>query len=105
MEGASSSAGSAPTTPAAQMDLDPLAQDEYAAFGVNPAEESLPLPPNASVGNAGVGSLSKRTLDAALPAAPLGRAKRPKNVKFRLVHLCARGTERVLTVPCWLQSC
>ena len=82
----SSSAGnSAPPTPAALAMEDPLLTAEMDAFGVPGTEETLPLPPRdgASGSAAGGAGGPKRSIEAALSAAPLGRAKRPKNVKFR----------------------
>ncbi|KAI5476507.1 hypothetical protein MNV49_007686 [Pseudohyphozyma bogoriensis] len=72
---ASSSSASGPPTPAPHDD-DPLAADELALFGVAGTEEVLPDPPKE--GNTGFG---KRALESG-PSAPMGRAKRPKNVKF-----------------------
>lgn len=82
----SSSAGnSAPPTPAALAMEDPLLAAELDAFGVPGTEETLPLPPREGASGSGAGGAGgpKRSIEAALPAAPLGRAKRPKNVKFR----------------------
>ncbi|KAM0753938.1 hypothetical protein T439DRAFT_167600 [Meredithblackwellia eburnea MCA 4105] len=83
----SSSAGtSAPPTPNAQPE-DPLAAQEYALFGVAGIDDVLPLPPNDGPGNGVAGGLSglpgaKRPLDGVAVTGPVGRAKRPKNVKF-----------------------
>lgn len=83
----SSSAGnSAPPTPGVQPVEDPLALEEYNAFGVTDIQNPLPRAP---AGNGASSSVypggPKRSIEAAMPSAPLGRAKRPKNVKFRLV--------------------
>ncbi|KAK4699709.1 hypothetical protein P7C70_g6549, partial [Phenoliferia sp. Uapishka_3] len=69
--------------------IDPLAEQEYALFGTTGTEEVLPFPPadgssgSGFVGVGGVGgAVVKRSIGAADPSAPIGRAKRPKNVKF-----------------------
>lgn len=80
-ERASSTASSAPPTPAIPY-VDPLAADEVALFGIASADETLPVPPGGSGGFSGNGA-GKRTIDHLGAAGGVGRAKRPKNVKFR----------------------
>lgn len=84
----SSSAGnSAPPTPSAQTNEDPLAAAELATLGVVAAGDSLPAPPRDGASGGGTGGAgAKRTLEMAMSAASNGRAKRPKNVKAEYVH-------------------
>ena len=79
----SSRDASAPPTPAAVApveELDPLAAQEVALFGVAGTEEILPPPPadgvGASVvnGNGHTAGQAKRTIGAADPSAQIGRA-------------------------------
>lgn len=102
----SSASGSAPATPAASFQTgDPIADQEYAAFGLEAEDNPLPAPPKnakseqlalqqqqengvAALAAAGPGGVpvaggARTTLRAAAITAPIGRAKRPKNVKFR----------------------
>jgi hypothetical protein len=98
----SSASGSAPPTPAASFVTgDPLADQEYAAFGLEAEEAPLPAPPKnaktealaaqaaqengaaAQAAGAVAAGGPRTTLRAAAITGPIGRAKRPKNVKFR----------------------
>ncbi|ORY56458.1 hypothetical protein BCR35DRAFT_309871 [Leucosporidium creatinivorum] len=97
----SSASGSAPPTPAASFVTgDPLADQEFAAFGLEAEEAPLPAPPKNAKTEAlaaqaaqenGAAALAagavaaggpRTTLRAAAITGPIGRAKRPKNVKF-----------------------
>lgn len=99
----SSRDASAPPTPAgpgagasaSADELDPLTAQELALFGVAGTEEILPPAPADGVLPAALATANghghgqagaKRSIGAADPTAPLGRAKRPKNVKFRCVR-------------------
>lgn len=101
MDRGSSSSG--PPTPAALYQGDPIADQEYAAFGLEAEDNPLPAPPKnakteatlqleqggvaavgaaAAAAQAGAGG-PRTTLRAAAITGPIGRAKRPKNVKYR----------------------
>lgn len=64
---------------------DSLIAAELATFGVSSAEETLPMPPPKEGLTVGTGGTigAKRSSEASSIIAPIGRAKRPKNVKFR----------------------
>lgn len=75
--------------------VDPLAQQEFEAFGVDAEQETLPRPPRdpQQLAAAGGGAASPLTAGSTAQAGtkrsnaastdPLARAKRPKSVKIR----------------------
>lgn len=101
MDRGSSSSASGPPTPAALYQGDPIADQEYAAFGLEAEDNPLPPPPKnaktealaaqAALENGGVAAVGaavaaggpRTTMRAAAITGPIGRAKRPKNVKYR----------------------
>lgn len=109
----SSAGGSAPPTPQPSsvvltpgLNGDLLADQEYAAFGIEAEIAPLPPPPSEVKGGpqseassllaSSAATGARTTLRAAALTAP-GRAKRPKNVKFRLVRpSVSRDTRSVL---------